>query len=212
MRNNRRSQDKYSRRRPIDDLLGPQSTFAPKARGIGSRKPKEGQTGFRNLKQGQTPVDAVLGGGEAPVSEENPWTNPFMEVYETTKAGAMTNLEEMQKSMAEKFAHRGGYFGGKHAIGQAEMATKTGTALDQLLSQTALGAEQMQYEDWKRAEAQKMNLMNLIPLLLGTETSENIVQMPGQGTSSMFGNLLGMGAGAFTGGLGSGLGTSMGTK
>lgn len=182
------------RRRPIDQLLSPDLPTSPATTATGG----VGTTG-----QITSPIDTVLddtggnGGDEA-----NPWVNPFMEVYETTKAGALQNLEEMQKKMAESFAHRGGYFGGKHAIAQGEMAAETGTALDQLLAQTELGASERQYEDWKFAEGQKMNLMNLIPALLGTGTFENIVQMPGQSAGSMLGSILGMGAG----GLGMGFG------
>jgi hypothetical protein len=182
------------RRRPIDEVLGGGLPTSPATT--------------------TTPVDEVLsdGGGETTTTEENPWVNPFMEVYEATEAGALRRLDKRQMEMSKKFAHRGGYFGGKHAIAQGEMEAETGAYLDQLLAQTSLGASERQYQDWQRARGETMNLMNLLPLLLGTESFENIVQMPGQDAGSMLGSLLGMGAGAFTGGLGSGLGTSMGTK
>lgn len=108
-------------------------------------------------------------------STVNPWVNPFMEVYETTKTGAMKNLEEMQKDMAERFAHRGGYFGGEHAIGQAEMATKTGTALDQLLAKTSLGASERAYQDWLRARQETMMPFNMISPLLGQQTTQPLI-------------------------------------
>ena len=263
-RRERRPQARYARRRPIDDLLGPQRTFTPKVgieptkrfeasptprstsmprvrtaptqrggratprmrtdtrrfgedgRGIGiePRKFKEISLPSEKKKKKKkklSPVDEVLGVDEAPVSEENPWVNPFMEVYEKTKVGAMENLEEMQKSMAERFAHRGGYFGGKHAVAQGEMAAETGTALDQLLAQTELGASEKQYEDWKRARGETMGLMNLIPTLLGTESFQNIVQ-PGQEKGGGLGSLAGGAAGSVLGPMGGAVGSGIGEK
>jgi len=187
------SEDRRHRRRPLDRILNPQLPTSPAT-----------STG---------PVDEVLGedGGNGG-GETNPWVNPFMEVYKKTKAGAMTNLADIQKQMGESFAHKGGYFGGKHAIAQGETAARTGTALDQLLAQTELGASERQYQDWQRAENQKMGLMNLIPMLLGTDTFQNIVQMPGQGAGSLIGSLLGIGAGSFAGGAGSAMGSNVGGK
>lgn len=124
----------------------------------------------------------------------NPWENPFMEVYETTKTGAMKNLEEMQKGMAERFAHRGGYFGGEHAISQAELGEKTGTALDQLLSQVSLGASERAYQDWLRARQETMMPFNMISPLLGQQTTQPLVtQQPSAwgGIASAIGPALG---------------------
>ena len=194
-----REDRRQGRKRPLDQILNPQLPTSPATGGVGTTGQITG------------PVDEVLaddggnGGGET-----NPWVNPFMEVYETTKAGSLQNLEEMQKKMAESFAHKGGYFGGKHAISQSDVATKTGTFLDQLLAETELGATKMQYEDWKRAEDQKMNLLNIIPLLLGTESFENIVSQPGQGKGGALGSLAGAGAGSILGPMGGAVGSGMG--
>jgi len=50
----------------------------------------------------------------------NPQGDMFRQnVYESTKAGAMQNLEDMKKKTAEQFANQGGYFGGQHALQQA---------------------------------------------------------------------------------------------
>ena len=127
-------------------------------------------------------------------STVNPWVNPFMEVYETTKTGAMKNLEEMQKSMSERFAHRGGYFGGKHSIAQAELGEKTGTALDQLLAQTSLGASERAYQDWVRARQETMMPFNMISPLLGAQTTQPLItqsQSPWGGIASAIGPALG---------------------
>lgn len=134
-----------------------------------------------------TPMDTILD-----TDRISPWTSPFMEVYETTKAGAMKNLEEMQKDMAERFAHRGGYFGGKHAIGQAELGEKTGTALDQLLSQVSLGASEREYQDWLRARQETMMPFNMISNLLGAQTTQPLVTTE---TSPLAGLLGGVGPG-----------------
>ena len=184
---------------PVDTVLNPQLPTAPQT-----------TTPTGEITGPVSPVDEVLGGGEVTATPENPWVNPFMEVYEATEAGALRRLDKRQKAMQESFAHRGGYFGGKHAIAQGEMEAETGAYLDQLLAQTQLGASERQYEDWKFAEGQKMNLMNLIPLLLGTGTFENIVQMPGQGAGSMLGSLLGMGAGSVLGPMGGAVGSGIG--
>jgi len=122
-----------------------------------------------------TPTDAVL----ADTGEyESPWVNPFMEVYETTKTGAMKNLEEMQKDMAERFAHRGGYFGGQHALAQSKLAERTGTALDQLLAKTSLGASEREYQDWLRARQETMSPLNMILNLLGVGGNVPVVTEP----------------------------------
>jgi len=149
-----------------------------------------------------------LGGGEA---ETSPWVNPFMEVYETTKAGAMKNLEDIQKQMGEAFAHKGGYFGGKHAISQAETAAKTGSYLDQLLAETSLGASEREYEDWQRARQEQFMPMNLINMLLGSQTTMPIVQQPSQGKGGAAGSTLGGLAGSFLGPLGTAAGTAAGS-
>jgi len=140
-----------------------------------------------------TPGIATPGTPQEP-SVVNPWENPFMEVYETTKTGAMKNLEEMQKKMQESFAHRGGYFGGQHAIAQAELGEKTGTALDQLLSQVSLGASERAYQDWLRARQETMMPFNMVGPLLGQQTTQPLVtQQPSAwgGIASAIGPALG---------------------
>jgi len=163
------------RRRPLDQILNPQLPTSPLTTGDG------GQVSIPGGEPPLTPLDDVLddtGGNGGGV--EDPWINPFMEVYETTEVAAMKRLEEMQKSMAESFAHRGGYFGGKHAIAQGEMAAKTGSYLDQLLAETKMGATEKSYEAWRESRGEFMNLISLIPSLIGSETFENIIQMPGK--------------------------------
>lgn len=192
-----RGEDRFNRRRrPIDQVLSPDLPTSP----------------VTTSTTGQItgPIDEVLGGGDNGGGETNPWVNPFMEVYETTKAGAMRNLEEMQKDMAERFAHKGGYFGGKHAIGQGEMAAETGAFLDQLLAQTSLGASERQYQDWQRARGETMNLMNLIPILLGAQTTTPFVQQPSQGKGGALGNIAGFGAGSVLGPMGGAIGSNIG--
>lgn len=188
------------RRRPLDQVLNPELPTSPQA------------TATVRTGGGVTdPVDEVLsddggnGGGE-----ENPWVNPFMEVYEATEAGALRRLDKRQEAMSKSFAHRGGYFGGKHAIAQGEMEAETGAYLDKLLAETQLGASERQYQDWQRGRSETMNLMNLLPLLLGTDTFQNIVQMPGQGKGGAVGNVLGAGAGSILGPMGGAIGSNIG--
>ena len=198
----RNGRQERRRQRPIDAVLGPPSQPASTPGPVtGSDSPIDALLG-----------EGVLGEGEAIASEENPWVNPFMEVYEKTKVGALENLADIQKQMGESFAHHGGYFGGKHAIAQGETAARTGTYLDQLLAETELGASERQYEDWKFAESQKMGLMNLIPTLLGSETFQNIVQMPGQGKGGGLGNIAGGAAGSVLGPMGGAIGSDLGGK
>ena len=165
---------------PLDKILNPATpritgTAGPLTPGT-PQVPLGGQiTGIGERGIGPPPsslLDTMVGRIER---QENPWTNPFMEVYETTKAGAMKNLEEMQKEMAERFAHRGGYFGGKHAISQAELGEKTGTALDQLLSQVSLGASERAYQDWLRARQETMMPFSMISPLLGAQTTQPLI-------------------------------------
>ena len=118
------------------------------------------------------PLDDILG-------PESPWLNPFMEVYETTKEGAMTNLEEQQMLLAKKFAHRGGYFGGEHAVAQSKLAAETGQFLDKLLAEVSLGATEAEYKEWVRARGEFMSLVNILPVLLGTESFQNIIGQEG---------------------------------
>lgn len=199
----RNGRQERRRQRPIDAVLNPQLPALPQTTGT--------VTSPGTITGPVSPIDEVLGGGEVTTGEENPWVNPFMEVYEKTKTGAMANLADIQKQMSESFAHRGGYFGGKHAISQANVATKTGTFLDQLLAETELGASERQYEDWKFAEGQKMNLMNLLPLLLGTNTFENLVPMLGQGKGGAAGSAAGGLLGSFLGPVGTAAGTAAGS-
>lgn len=174
-------------------------TAGPLMPGTPQVPPTGGITGVATPRTGPPPsslLDAMLGGGEVTPPPENPWTNPFMEVYETTKAGGMQNLEEMQKDMAERFAHRGGYFGGKHAISQAKLAEKTGTSLDQLLSQVSLGASERAYQDWLRARQETMMPFNMISPLLGQQTTQPLItqdQGPWGAIASAIGPALGAG-------------------
>ena len=178
----------------------------------------------------------------------------------------MQNLADLQKQMGESFAHRGGYFGGQHALAQAKLAERTASPLNQLLGQLNLqgfqgdvankmaaagglgglagtqrgiessllgdimgggqmltqrelqnrelyqGASDRAYQDWTRARQERMAPMNLISGLLGTQTTQPVVQMPGQSSGGLLGNLLGTGLGAFTGGVGGGLGSALGGK
>ena len=202
----RRSQNKYPRKRPIDDLLGPQENFK-----------------VRTPSQSFSPVDKVLGGKGGGGKEGNrgdPWggtvtsfrpgPDPYMDVYKTAKAGAMTNLEEMQMKMAESFAHKGGYFGGTHAIAQGEMAAETGAYLDQLLAETSLEASKRKEADWLRAREETMSLANLIPTLLNTELFQTIVQQPGQGKGGGLGTIAGGAAGSVLGPMGGAIGSGIG--
>jgi len=199
-----REDGRHGRRRPLDQILNPQLPTSPATPATGGVGTTGGIT---------SPVDEVLaddggnGGGET-----NPWVNPFMEVYEATKTGALKNLGDIQKQMSEGFAHRGGYFGGKHAIAQADVASKTGTFLDKLLAETSLGASERQYEDWKRGRGEIMGLLNLIPTLLGTESFENIVSQPGQGKGGALGSLAGAGAGSVLGPMGATIGSETGSR
>lgn len=59
-------------------------------------------------------------------------------VYEPTKEEAFVNLERAQKEMARKFASQGGYFGGKHALAEAELARGTISDLNRLLAELEL--------------------------------------------------------------------------
>lgn len=196
----RNGRQERRRQRPIDAVLGPPSQPASTPGPVtGSDSPIDALLG-----------EGVLGEGEVTASEENPWVNPFMEVYEATEAGALRRLDKRQKKMSESFAHRGGYFGGEHAIAQGEMEAETGSYLDKLLAETSLGASERQYEDWKFAESQKMGLMNLIPTLLGSETFQNIVQMPGQGKGGGVGNIAGGVAGSVLGPAGAAVGSGIG--
>jgi hypothetical protein len=108
-------------------------------------------------------------------------------VYDPTKTEALRNLESSQQKMATQFGHRGGYFGGAHAIGQGEMATRTQNALSQLLGgmqQQAYkediglktSAYDKAYQDWVRARSETMAPLNLLPTMLGKQTTENVVQ------------------------------------
>lgn len=187
------------RRRPIDAVLGSPRPSSPQG--------SDYSVGIPKGEEKLSPVDTVLGGGE-----KNPWVNPFMEVYEATEAGALGRLDKRQKEMAEKFAHRGGYFGGKHAIAQGEMEAETGAYLDKLLAETSLGASERQYQDWQRARGETMGLMNILPLILGTESFQNIVQMPQQGKGGGMGNILGGVAGSVLGPAGAAIGSGLGEK
>ena len=192
------------RRRPIDQVLNPSLPTAPLTTGGGERASIPGG------EPSPAPIDTVLGGGETTGGNENPWVNPFMEVYEATEAGALRRLDKRQKEMAEKFAHKGGYFGGEHAIAQGEMEAETGAYLDKLLAETSLGASERQYQDWQRGRGEIMSLLNLIPMLLGTETTMPFIQERGPGAGGILGSLLGAGAGSILGPMGGAIGSGIG--
>ena len=201
------------RRRPIDDLLDP--GFLPGDGDYQQRPRRHRPVPFLPPTTVVPATPATTTAATTPATateEESPWVNPFMEVYETTEAGAMERLRKMQDEMAKRFAHRGGYFGGRHAISQAEMAEETGRSLDQLLAQVSLGATEQQYEDWLRGRQEMMSLVSLIPALLGTQTTTPIVEMPQQGAGGLLGNLLGFGAGSFLGPMGGAAGAEIGGR
>lgn len=187
------------RKRPLDQILNPELPTSPQAtETIGT------------IDTITDPIEEVLGSGDGSGDDENPWVNPFMEVYERTKAGALTNLADIQSQIGKSFAHRGGYFGGTHAIAQGDVAAKTGSYLDQLLAETQLGATEKEYEEWVRARGETLSIANLIPMLLNSETFQNIVQMPGQGKGGALGSLAGAGAGSVLGPMGATIGSGVG--
>lgn len=100
----------------------------------------------------------------------SPYSEPFRkQVYEATREEALANLERMQKEMARRFAHTGGYFGGKHALAQAELARGTGLDLAKLLAELNLrGLEQ---DVASRFQA-GTGLSGLAPLLTGLQEAE----------------------------------------
>jgi len=181
----------------------------------------------------QTTMPAESFYREALAGEYSPLGDLFRKgVYETTEAGAMETLEKLQKGMAEKFAHRGGYFGGEHAMSQAELARGTGTDLNQILANlmlsgygediaTKMGAAKgieslagtqrllekgpledimtggqmltsrelmnrelyqqatdRAYQDWQRAQQERMMPYNLISSLLGMPATTPMVMQP----------------------------------
>lgn len=188
------------------------------------------------------------------------------QVYDPTKAEAMRNLEEQQQAMAQRFAHRGGYFGGQHATAQARMAQEAMNPINQLMGSLNLqgfqgdvanrlaasqglgglagtqrgiessllddvmgggqmltqrelqnrelyqGASDRAYQDWQRARQERLMPLQGIMAMLGMPTQTPVVQMPQQSGSGLLGNLLGMGAGAFTGGFGGAAGQALGGK
>lgn len=202
----------------------------------------------------QTTMPAESFYREALAGEYSPLGDLFRKgVYETTEAGAMETLEKLQKGMSERFAHRGGYFGGEHAISQAELARGTGTDLNQILANlmlsgygediaTKMGAARgieslagtqrllekgpledimaggqmltgrellnrelyqqatdRAYQDWLRAQQERMVPYNLISTLLGVPATQPMVTQP---QASPWAGLLG--------GIGTGLGAAGG--
>jgi len=91
------------------------------------------QTPMQTTLPAQQALTSIAGGEFAPQGQK------FRgDVYEATKAGAMENLADLQKQMGESFAHRGGYFGGRHALAQSKLAEQTANPLNQLLGQLNL--------------------------------------------------------------------------
>lgn len=88
-----------------------------------------GGTPGEQLAPAQSLYEQVLSGEFAPQGEQF-----RSDVYGATQTGAMENLKKMQDMMAENFAQRGGYFGGKHGIAQAELGRGVGSDLSQLLA------------------------------------------------------------------------------
>lgn len=56
------------------------------------------------------------------------------QVYDATKNQVMQDLLEQQKLMSENFSHRGGYFGGQHAMAQGKMGADTMSNLTRQLA------------------------------------------------------------------------------
>jgi len=84
---------------------------------------------LETMTPAQTFLTSLVGGEFAPTGQA------FREaVYEPVEERAFTNLTRAQKMLGEKFAHRGGFFGGKHAIAQGEMGAQVLNPLSQLLA------------------------------------------------------------------------------
>jgi len=88
-----------------------------------------GGRGDQPLQSAKNLYESILAGEFGPQGQQFQ-----QDVYGATKTGAMQNLADMQDMMAERFSHRGGYFGGKHGVAQSDLARKTGSGLDQLLA------------------------------------------------------------------------------
>ncbi len=84
---------------------------------------------FQTTLPAQDLYGGILGGELSPDAEKFK-----MGVYDSTKNEAMKTLDESQKALAEEFAQRGGYFGGKHAVAQGRLAADTGSQLAKVLA------------------------------------------------------------------------------
>lgn len=92
---------------------------------------------LETMAPAQSFLSSLVGGEFAPQGQA------FREaVYQPVEERALTNLEKAQKMLGEKFAHRGGFFGGKHAIAQGEMGAQVLNPLSELLANLNLAGFQ----------------------------------------------------------------------
>lgn len=101
------------------------------------------------------------------------------QVYEPTREEALLNLERAQKEMARKFASKGGYFGGRHALAEAELARGTLSDLNRLLGELQLEGHK---EDISTRFAGARGLEGITPTLRGLEWQDvfNLLQTGGR--------------------------------
>ncbi len=113
------------------------------------------------ITPGQSFYGDVLGGKYGPTGDV------FRKgVYDPTKAEAESLLATSQKQMADKFSHRGGYFGGTHAIAQSDLADKSNRGLASLLGNLNL-------EGFNQDLAAKQGAAAALPGM--AQTQQNIV-------------------------------------
>ena len=92
---------------------------------------------LETLTPAQNFLSSLVGGEFAPQGQA------FREaVYQPVEERALTNLERASKGLGERFAHRGGFFGGKHAIAQGEMGERVLSSLSEVLANLNLGGFQ----------------------------------------------------------------------
>lgn len=92
---------------------------------------------LQTMTPAQIFLSSLVGGEFAPQGQA------FREqVYRPVEERAFTNLERAQNMLGERFAHRGGFFGGRHAIAQGEMAAQTLNPLSQILTNLNLSGFQ----------------------------------------------------------------------
>lgn len=96
-----------------------------------------GRAPFQTMAPAQQYLTELTQGAYAPTGQK------FQEeVYGATKTKAMDLLGEMQKGLAEKFTHRGGFFGGTHAMAQSDLARGVGQDLNEILANLNLSGYQ----------------------------------------------------------------------